>query len=155
VLGKALGAGMPLGAFIAGSHILSALTHRPVLGHITTFGGHPASCAAAYAGLTVLLRDRLPEAAEAKGRYLQEKLHHPLIANIRGKGLFLAVEFHSEATCRKVIDACIRRGVLTDWFLFAPHCMRLAPPLVITEGELETACRRILAALDEVAASGG
>ena len=152
VLGKALGGGMPLGAFIASPEHMSSLTHDPVLGHITTFGGHPVSCAASLAALDILTREQLLQTVPAKELLIRSQLHHPLIRNVRGKGLFLAVEFDNETTCLGVTKACLERGLLTDWFLFAPHCMRIAPPLVITEEEINQACRNIHEALDDVAA---
>jgi acetylornithine/N-succinyldiaminopimelate aminotransferase len=148
VLGKALGGGMPLGAFVSSPDIMRSLTHDPVLGHITTFGGHPVCCAAALASLNIILENKLADAAEKLGRRIREKIHHPLIRDVRGKGLFLSVEFENEEMNRKIIDDCIKNGLFVDWFLFAPHCMRLAPPLTITEAEIDEACGIILGALE-------
>ena len=150
VLGKALGGGMPMGAFVSSADLMADLSHDPVLGHITTFGGHPVCCAAALASLEIILKGNLLGSLESKEQLIREKLHHPLIRKIRGKGLFLAVEFENEKVNREVVRRCIEKGVLVDWFLFAPHCMRLAPPLIITEDEINLACNTIIEALDEI-----
>ncbi len=160
LLGKALGGGMPLGAFIADKKIMDAFTDNPVLGHITTFGGHPVCCAAGMAAMEVLLggRNSVPSGNERNGVPLsmidtvaaKEKLFlslliHPKIKAIRSFGLWIAVEFDSYETNKKIIDACIAEGVLTDWFLFASDCLRISPPLVISEEQIRKACEFILA----------
>jgi acetylornithine/succinyldiaminopimelate/putrescine aminotransferase len=150
LLGKALGGGMPMGAFIADKEIMWSLTNRPVLGHMTTFGGHPVICAAGMAGFKVLLEDNLVNAVHAKGQLFHQYLQHPAIKDIRSLGLMMAVEFESFVLNKKVIDRCIEKGLLTDWFLFAPECLRIAPPLIITEEEIKQACNIILEALQEV-----
>ncbi len=147
LLGKALGGGMPLGAFIAGRELMGVLTENPVLGHITTFGGHPVCCAAGMAGMQALLEEGWIEQVKAKEQLFLEQLVHPSIKAIRSFGLWMAVEFDSFATNKKVIDAALAAGVLTDWFLFAPQCMRIAPPLVITEAEINKACDILLSAM--------
>lgn len=152
LLGKALGGGMPLGAFIADQKIMSALTHDPVLGHITTFGGHPVCCAAGYAALHTLLAHEWIGEVSAKEQLFRKKLQHPAIRSVHSRGLMIAVEFDSYTTNKKIIDRCIEKGILTDWFLFAPHCMRIAPPLIIQEAEIEQACRFILESIEEVVA---
>ncbi|HLP49678.1 MAG TPA: aspartate aminotransferase family protein [Chitinophagales bacterium] len=147
LLAKALGGGMPLGAFITARGKMNLLTENPVLGHITTFGGHPVSCAAGLAALNVLVGDNIVADVEAKGKLFEELLaRHGL--RIRRSGLMMAVEFESFEQNKKIIDRCIENGVLTDWFLFAPHCMRIAPPLIISRKEIESACAIIVAALD-------
>jgi acetylornithine/N-succinyldiaminopimelate aminotransferase len=140
LLGKALGGGMPLGAFIAPRSLMSALTLNPVLGHITTFGGHPVSCAAGLAALQVLLEEDLTGGVIAKEQLFRRRLDHRAIKAIHSCGLLMAVEFNDFETNKRVIDRCIENGVLTDWFLFAPHCMRIAPPLVIADDEIDRAC---------------
>ena len=150
LLGKALGGGMPLGAFIADKELMWKLTENPVLGHITTFGGHPVCCAAGMAAMKVLLDEQLIEQVMEKEILFRSILHHPKIIAVRSRGLLMAVEFSSFETNKQVIDACIAKGVLTDWFLFAAHCMRLAPPLTITEAEIKQACAVILESLNEV-----
>jgi acetylornithine/N-succinyldiaminopimelate aminotransferase len=150
LLGKALGGGMPMGAFIADRDIMWSLTNKPVLGHMTTFGGHPVICAAGMAGFKVLLEENLVEGVQAKGQLFHKYLQHPAIKAIRSLGLMMAVEFESFEVNKKVIDRCIEKGLLTDWFLFAPECLRIAPPLIIREDEIKKACEIILEALDEV-----
>jgi len=144
LLGKALGGGMPLGAFVADRVKMWALTGAPVLGHITTFGGHPVSCAAGMAGLQVLLEEGWMQEVEKKEALFRELLVHPVIKAVRSCGLLMAVEFESYEINKGIIDRCIGKGLLTDWFLFAPHCMRIAPPLLITEEEIRKACGIIL-----------
>ncbi|MFY0252743.1 aspartate aminotransferase family protein [Chitinophaga sp. 30R24] len=145
LLGKALGGGMPLGAFIASREVMWTLTNNPVLGHITTFGGHPVSCAAGLAAFKVLLDQDLVKDVKAKEQLFLQQLQHPAIKSVRSLGLMIAVEFENFAINKKVIDRCIERGVLTDWFLFAAECMRIAPPLVITPEEIKWACEVIVA----------
>ncbi|MFN4285259.1 MAG: aspartate aminotransferase family protein [Lacibacter sp.] len=151
LLGKALGGGMPLGAFIADRELMLQLTDRPVLGHITTFGGHPVCCAAGKAAFEVLLQERLVEQVHEKEMLFRTLLQHPNVQAIRSRGLMMALEFDSYATNKKIIDACIAKGVLTDWFLFAAHCLRIAPPLTITADEIRTACSVITEVLDTMA----
>jgi acetylornithine/succinyldiaminopimelate/putrescine aminotransferase len=147
--GKALGAGMPMGAFIAEDKLMMQLAEDPILGHITTFGGHPVICAAALAGVEELLSKRLMDEVAAKEALFRKLLVHPVIKSITGKGLMLALEFESFEFNKRLIDACILDGLITDWFLFATHKMRLAPPLVITDEEIKEACRIILKNLDQ------
>ncbi len=148
LLGKALGGGMPLGAFVSSKTIMDSLTHNPVLGHINTFGGHPVSCAAGLAAWEVLREENLVATVAAK-----EKLFLELLAplKLRSRGLMMAVEFPDFETNKKVIDQLIERGVFTDWFLFASNCLRIAPPLTISQAEIERAC----AAIKEVAKAVG
>lgn len=148
LLGKALGAGMPLGAFIADKKLMDAFTENPVLGHITTFGGHPVCCAAGMAGLNALLEEGWIATVKAKEELFRSLLVHPKIKAVRSYGLWIAVEFDSFETNRQVIDTCIAAGVLTDWFLFASHCLRISPPLIISEQQIEKACALIVAACD-------
>lgn len=144
LLAKALGGGMPLGAFISSKANMNLLTENPVLGHITTFGGHPVCCAAGLAAFDVLLSENLVEQAEPKGILFDSLLNHPKIKSKRRTGLMMALEFESFEQNKSIIDRCIEQGVLTDWFLFAPHCMRIAPPLLITEEEIKLACSTLL-----------
>ncbi|MBU1720387.1 MAG: aspartate aminotransferase family protein [Bacteroidetes bacterium] len=150
VLGKALGAGMPLGAFISSKEIMLSLSHDPVLGHITTFGGHPVSCAAGSAGLGFLQRNDFQQQAEEKGKLFAEELKHRLIKDIRQHGLLIACEFDDSSLNIKVIKACIKRGLLTDWFLYNDKCMRICPPLTITHQEIYMACKKINEVLEEI-----
>lgn len=126
---------------------MGALTENPVLGHITTFGGHPVCCAAGMAGLQALLEEGWIQEVKAKEALFRERLVHPSIKAVRSFGLWMAVEFDSFDTNKKIIDAVLEKGVLTDWFLFAPHCMRIAPPLIITEEEINRACDIILSVI--------
>lgn len=144
LLGKALGGGMPLGAFIADKKLMSSLINKPELGHITTFGGHPVCCAAGGAAMKVLLEENLMDNVRSKGNLLQSLLVHPKIRSVRSFGIWMAVEFDSFETNKKIIDACIQDGVLTDWFLFAPNCLRISPPLIISEEQIRKAAAIIL-----------
>jgi acetylornithine/succinyldiaminopimelate/putrescine aminotransferase len=148
LLGKALGGGMPLGAFIADKQLMDAFTDHPVLGHITTFGGHPVCCAAGMAAMNVLLDEKLIDDVFAKEQLFRTLLHHPKIKAVRSRGLMIAVEFESFEQNKQIIDACIENGVFTDWFLFADNCMRIAPPLTIIEEEIRKACELILKVLN-------
>ena len=147
VLGKALGGGMPLGAFIADKKMMDAFTENPVLGHITTFGGHPVCCAAGMAAMKVLLEEKIMNGIEEKEELFRSLLVHPKIKAIRSFGLWMAVEFESFETNKKIIDACIENAVMTDWFLFAPNCLRISPPLNISENQINDACNKILNAI--------
>ena len=147
LLGKALGGGMPLGAFIADKKLMDAFTENPVLGHITTFGGHPVSCAAGMAALEALLEEGWMETVKQKEEMLQSLLRHSTIKAVSSFGLWIAVEFDSFETNKQVIDDCIAKGVLTDWFLFAPECLRISPPLMISERQIENACEVIINAI--------
>ncbi len=149
LLGKSLGGGLPLGAFISSEKLMSTLAHDPPLGHITTFGGHPLCCAAGLASFNVLQNEKLIEGVERKSKQFLSALQHNRIKNIRSSGLWFAVEFESESITKKVVDACILNGVLTDWFLFAPHCMRISPPLNIPDELIKRACEIILKAINQ------
>lgn len=144
LLGKALGGGMPLGAFIADKKLMDTFTENPVLGHITTFGGHPVCCAAGMAAMKALLEEGWLEKVKAKEELFKSLLVHPAIKTVRSFGLWMAVEFTSFESCKKVIDGCIEAGVLTDWFLFAPNCLRISPPLVIADLQINNAVKKIL-----------
>ena len=144
LLGKALGGGMPLGAFIADKKIMDAFTNNPVLGHITTFGGHPVCCAAGMAAMKVLLDERWIDSVKKKEELFRSLLIHGKIKALRSFGLWMAVEFDSFETNKKVIDACIAAGVMTDWFLFAADCLRISPPLSISDEQIRNACEVII-----------
>lgn len=150
LLGKALGGGMPLGAFIANKKIMDSFTHNPVLGHINTFGGHPVSCAAGLAALNVLIQENLMDGVKEKEQLFLSLLHHSSIKAVRSCGLMLAVEFESFEFNKKVIDALIEQGIFTDWFLFAANCLRIVPPLVITNEEIATACEKLIQVLNRL-----
>lgn len=147
LLGKALGGGMPLGAFVSGHQNMQAFTDNPVLGHITTFGGHPVSCAAGMAAMQVLMNENLVQQVEEKAALFKSLLIHPSIKAIRSKGLLMAIELDDFDTVSKVLTDCMNKGLFSDWFLFAPGCIRIAPPLTITEDEIKNACDILLSCL--------
>lgn len=144
LLGKALGGGMPMGAFIADRSLMMQLADNPVLGHITTFGGHPVCCAAGLAAFEALLEVGMTESVAAKEQLFRSLLVHPRINAVTSFGLWMAVWFDDFATNKRIIDACIVKGVVTDWFLFASNCLRISPPLTISEAEIRQACSVIL-----------
>jgi acetylornithine/succinyldiaminopimelate/putrescine aminotransferase len=148
LLGKALGGGLPLGAFVADKNLMDAFTKNPVLGHITTFGGHPVSCAAGKAAMEVLLTDKLFATVKSKEHLFRDQLKHAAIKEVSSGGLWLSVAFDSFETCKTVVANCIQRGVITDWFLFAPNRLRIAPPLIITEEEIKHVCSVIIESIN-------
>jgi acetylornithine/succinyldiaminopimelate/putrescine aminotransferase len=150
LVGKALGGGMPLGAFISSHKLMSTLTVAPVLGHITTFGGHPVSCAAGKKAFEILTEQKLIDTVPAKSALLQSLLVHPAIVQMQGIGLWFSLKFSSDMLAQKVAHTCVQNGLITDWFLFAPNCIRVAPPLIITETEIRAACGIILQSIDQV-----
>tara|TARA_R110002124_G_scaffold158828_2_gene325995 strand:- start:181 stop:1386 length:1206 start_codon:yes stop_codon:yes gene_type:complete len=145
---KAMGGGMPIGAFMASNQIMSVLKSNPILGHITTFGGHPVSCAASLAALNVTIENELASQAKGKGALFKKLLDHPKIKIVRGRGLILAAEMDSFNVLKSTIDACIEQGLVTDWFLFCDNAMRIAPPLTIEEPQIREACAIILEVLN-------
>lgn len=147
LLGKALGGGMPLGTFVADRSLMAELSDNPVLGHITTFGGHPVCCAAGMAAMKALLEENMIKGVKAKEALFRSLLIHPKIKTLRSHGLWFAIEFDSFETNKKIIDACIAAGVLTDWFLFGDSCLRISPPLVISDEEIQKACSIILSSI--------
>lgn len=150
LLGKAFGGGMPLAAFISSKEIMAVLSHNPVLGHITTFGGHPVSCAASFAMLDTLLQSKFVEQAEEKEKLFRKNLNNLTIKNIRGKGLLLALEFENSDICTSVIGRCIESGLIVDNFLFANECMRIAPPLNISNEEIIISCKIINDSIEQI-----
>ncbi|MCX6282811.1 MAG: aspartate aminotransferase family protein [Bacteroidetes bacterium] len=154
VLAKALGAGMPLGAFIAPKHMMDTLAFNPELGHITTFGGHPVSCAAAIAGIDVLLGGQYPQTAEKKGKLIEgmlsEALHNGLISGIRRKGLALGIDLADVSKRKAFLDSCLEQGVFIDYYLFKPATFRIAPPLLISGDEIMEGTGRLLKALASI-----
>lgn len=152
LLGKALGGGMPLGAFVSSKKYMDLFTQNPVLGHITTFGGHPVSCAAGLAAFEFLRTEKLIEQIQFKVALFKSLLVHPAIKQVNACGLLVAVHFESYDINKKIIDQCILNGVFTDWFLFASNALRIAPPLTISEAEIKQACQIILQSIDEVMA---
>lgn len=148
LLAKAIGGGLPLGAFISSYQNMQLLTHNPVLGHITTFGGHPVSCAAGLAAFDFLIESNLIAEVEKKGALFQEKLQHPAIKSFRRKGLMMAIQFISAEINQQIVHTAVANGLITDWFLFAPDCLRICPPLIITEDEIKKACTVLLTVID-------
>jgi acetylornithine/succinyldiaminopimelate/putrescine aminotransferase len=148
LLAKGMGGGMPIGAFVAPRHIMHSFADHPILGHITTFGGHPVSCAAALATLQELTQKNYIESVKEKEQLFRSLLVHPRIKEIRSAGLMMAVELSDFDFLQKTANRCMENGLITDWFLFNNRSMRIAPPLIITKEEIIWACEVILAALD-------
>jgi acetylornithine/N-succinyldiaminopimelate aminotransferase len=149
LLAKALGGGMPLGAFISSREIMSALVSNPSLGHITTFGGHPVCCAAGLASLDVIIDEKLPESSNAKSVLFRKELVHPLISEVRGEGLLLAVQLIDPAYIQYVIAHAPDFGLVLDYFLFRNDSFRIAPPLIISVEEIYIACSKLKMLLDD------
>lgn len=147
LLGKALGGGMPLGAFISSNKIMASLSADPVLGHISTFGGHPVCCAAGMAAMQVLHDEHIVENVQHKEQLFLSLLKHPSIKAIRSAGLLMAVDLDNAEHVQQTLQHCLENGLFSDWFLFAPGCIRIAPPLTITEAEIEQACAILLSCL--------
>ena len=147
LLAKGMGGGMPIGCFVASRRLMRHLASNPVLGHITTFGGHPVSCAAALATLRTLLDERLVDRVPRLEAILREELHHPEIREVRTAGLWAAVELRDFDQVRGTIKTALANGLITDWFLFNERALRIAPPLTISETELREACRTLVASI--------
>ena len=148
-LAKGMGGGMPIGAFVANKEIMHKLTHNPVLGHITTFGGNAVSCAASLACLKEIKENNLIKNVQKLSSIFQNKLIHPAIVETRGVGFFICVEFKSQAFNFGVIKKCIQKGVITDWFLFNDKCLRISPPLNLEKETAIECCNKILEAVEE------
>ena len=149
LVGKALGGGLPLGAFISHPKMMGLLTESPVLGHITTFGGNPVSCAAGHAALKVLQNSGWIKEVEAKENILFKEMNHPAIINRTHKGLWMSLQFESDELAKKIAATCVANGIITDWFLFAEDRIRIAPPLCITDLELSAAIKNIQLSIDQ------
>lgn len=150
LLGKALGGGMPLGAFISNREIMDCLTHHPVLGHINTFGGHPVSCAAGLAALEVLQKEHLLAEVKRKSDLFLQQLQHPKIKKISAAGLMMAVHLPDFEFNKRLIDRLIEESVFTDWFLFASNCFRIVPPLNIPDELILRSCQTVRNVLDQM-----
>jgi acetylornithine/N-succinyldiaminopimelate aminotransferase len=155
LLAKALGGGMPLGAFISTNEIMSSLSSRPVLGHISTFGGHPVSCAAGDAALGIIVREKLAEKTRSKSEIFKALLKHKLISEVRGEGLLLAIALTDPVYVPYIVSNAHRYGLLIDFFLFCNSALRLAPPLIITEDQITVACTLLLKLLDDASVNAG
>lgn len=153
LMAKGMGGGMPIGAFVANREVMQSLSNHPILGHITTFGGHPVNCAASLATLKELLEQDYISKVEEKASLFRSLLQHPKIIEIRNSGLLMAVEMESFEFLQQVIQYCLQKGLITDWFLFNSHSMRIAPPLIINERQIREACKIILEALDVTTAA--
>ena len=149
VAAKGMGGGMPIGAFIASHALMMSFRENPILGHISTFGGHPVSAAASLATLRTLHDEHLIEDVARKAELFKARLRHPAIREIRHRGLMMAVAFDSFAVLKPIIDRAVELGVITDWFLYCNDAMRIAPPLTITDEEIEEACALIRQAIEE------
>jgi acetylornithine/succinyldiaminopimelate/putrescine aminotransferase len=151
---KGMGGGMPIGAFIANHEVMGVFKNNPILGHITTFGGHPVSAAASLATLNVIQEENLLGNINRKAQIFRDLLVHPKIKEVRNQGLMMAVEFEDFDTLKPIIDRAIEKGIITDWFLFCDNSMRIAPPLIITEEEIRKACGIILESIDGFSVNG-
>lgn len=150
-LAKALGGGMPLGALVASAELMQDWQSNPVLGHITTFGGHPVSCAAALASLKILLREDWISLVDKKSKRFTDALEgHPLVKEIRASGLLIAIDLYKAEHNQKVVPMLLEEGVMGDWFLFSPTAFRIAPPLCISNEEIDYALERIVRVLDKL-----
>jgi 4-aminobutyrate aminotransferase-like enzyme len=143
-----MGGGMPMGGFISSKENMNLFTHNPMLGHITTFGGHPINCAAALANLEVIEQENLLASAEEKGALIESLLSHPKIVEVRRRGLMFAVEFESAELVAQIVNKCLESGLITFWFLSCPESFRLAPPLTITKQEIQEGCEIINQAVE-------
>ncbi len=149
LLAKGLGGGMPIGAFVASRKLMQHLSSEPILGHITTFGGHPVSCAASKATVKELVQSDLIAQVPEKAKLFRTLLKHPAIIEVRNAGLLMAVQMESFEFIQKVIQGCLKKGLITDWFLFNSESLRIAPPLIITEEQIRWACQVILESIEE------
>lgn len=145
---KAFGGGLPIGAFIADKKIMQTLTHNPMLGHITTFGGNPVCCASALATLQVIEDEKLLDTVEEKGKQFESLLRHPAIKEIRRIGLMFAIDFESAELVSRIVEEAKILGIICYWFLSHPYSFRLAPPLTITTEEIKESCDAVLKAID-------
>jgi acetylornithine/succinyldiaminopimelate/putrescine aminotransferase len=130
---------------------LSALVSNPPLGHITTFGGHPVCCAAGLASLNVIIEENLVETCNSKSALFKNELIHPLISEVRGEGLLLAVQLIDSEYVRFAISHAPDYGLILDYFLFCDNAFRIAPPLIISDEEISLACRQLKKLLDDAA----
>jgi len=147
---KGMGGGMPIGCFISSKEIMSSLKQNPILGHITTFGGHPISTAASLATLETIQNENLIYQVAGKALLFKKLLKHDLIKSIRNQGLLMAVEFESYEVLKRIIDRALEAGIITDWFLFCNNSMRIAPPLTISEIEIKEVCQTLLKSIEWV-----
>jgi acetylornithine/succinyldiaminopimelate/putrescine aminotransferase len=154
ILAKALGGGLPLGAFISSHGIMSALSVDPPLGHITTFGGHPLSCAAGLASLSVITGEKLADGVAGKSELIRKCLIHPSVNEIRGDGLLIAVDLGNAGKAAFMVSHAPEYGIILDYFLFCSNAFRIAPPLTITGDEIRYSCGQIVKLLDDMVSKG-
>jgi acetylornithine/succinyldiaminopimelate/putrescine aminotransferase len=150
VMAKGMGGGMPIGAFASSFDMMNCLTNNPILGHITTFGGHPVCASSALATIETIEKENLLSNVAERSLQIKNNLKHPAIKELRGEGLMLAMQLDSFENVQKVIERCLSKGVFTDWFLFCDNAVRIAPPLIITEEELDFAISIIKESLSKV-----
>lgn len=150
LLAKALGGGMPIGAFVANRDVMGVLKENPILGHITTFGGHPVSSVSGLASLNVIIDENLVDGVTEKGELFRSLLVHDLIREVRGTGLMMSIQLDTFEQVEKVSKLCAAEGIIIDWFLHCENALRVAPPLIITNEEIRKACSVILSALDKL-----
>lgn len=148
VSAKALGGGMPIGAFISSSKIMKSIEDKPILGHITTFGGHPVCCAAGNASLNYIEKYQLLDKVSEKEALFRKLLVHPKIKKTSGKGLMLSIELDNFDEVERTMKRCMEHGVIIDWFLYNTNCLRISPPLIISNSEIHKVCKTILRSLD-------
>jgi acetylornithine/succinyldiaminopimelate/putrescine aminotransferase len=149
VLGKALGGGLPIGCLVSSKDNIEMLSHSPILGHISTFAGHPVACAAAGAALKIYRDSDVVDKVEAKGQWIESQLmNHPKVKEIRRKGFYFAIDLEDEHVVQQVVERCLSKGLITFWFLSCPWSFRIAPPLTISEKEMQEAVDILLWALD-------
>lgn len=151
VMGKGMASGMPVGAFTASAEMMDLLSHDPKLGHITTFGGHPVIAAASLATLQEVIESNLMQEALEKEKLFRELLVHPLIKEVRGRGLMLAAMTESPEITNQVILECHKRGVILFWLLFEGKAIRITPPLTLSKEEIRKGCGIIIDVLNEIA----
>lgn len=148
VSAKALGGGMPIGAFISSSKIMKSIEDKPILGHISTFGGHPVCCAAGNASLNYIEKHQLLDKVSEKEALFRKLLVHPKIKKTSGKGLMLSIELDNFDEVERTMKRCMEHGVIIDWFLYNTNCLRISPPLIISNSEIHKVCKTILRSLD-------
>lgn len=149
-LAKGMGGGMPIGAFVSSKKLMDSFKNNPILGHISTFGGHPVSCAAALATLKLIMEEDLVSSVKKKHLLFKDLLQHKAIKEVRGLGLMLAVQLDNFENIEKVIHICLEKGLIIDWFLFCDNALRISPPLTIGEKEIRESCAIIINAIKEV-----
>ncbi len=149
LLAKGMGGGLPIGCFISSQKLLNEFTHNPVLGNINTFGGNAVCCAASLACVQTIQSEKLMDDIERKSTLIRSLLIHPAIKNIKGKGFMLSIDFEDTELNFRIIETCVKNGLIVDWFLFNTHSMRIAPPLIISDDEIKKACQIILQSIDQ------